>query len=335
MNLLLMILGAVLASVLVAFIIVKYLPLKLRWIPSILLMLLAIFLGTKIYDGIMEPIKFNKEKIVKYAEVVKSLKIIRDAEVKFFEVNGKYTKDKAVLISFIDTAKLALTETKTEVSKQVMGLQHLTIGKVSIKDGIPSLVADFIPPCTSIQSHADLKFTFSEILAFFNMMESHVMHIIQKVHQKKQDNDLAKMVLYMSQNVLIHLNWCIPQFRMQDKYKAPIVMINKLASLARVIKSSLDVYVGTGKEELLKSYLKAFLIQIQRVKQACEQTEGHTTAVFDDKKVQLIKFINLIDENYTKGVTVYEYAKLLFISSRTLSDITNQQLNKTPSKMIQ
>ena len=89
-----------------------------------------------------------------------------------------------------------------------------------------------------------------------------------------------------------------------------------------------------GKEELLKSYLKAFLIQIQRVKQACEQTEEHTTAVFDDKKVQLIKFINLIDENYTKGLSVSEYSKLLFISSRTLSDLTNQQLNKTPSQMI-
>jgi hypothetical protein len=117
MNLLLMILGAVLVAVLVAYVIVKFLPLKLRWIPSILLLVLAIFLGTKIYDGIMEPIKFSKEKVVKYAGVIKSLKIIRDAEVKFFEANGKYTKDRAALIKFIDTAQLALTETKTIVEK--------------------------------------------------------------------------------------------------------------------------------------------------------------------------------------------------------------------------
>ena len=117
MNLLLMILGAVLASVLVAFIIVKYLPLKLRWIPSILLLVLAVFLGSKIYNGIMEPIKFSKEKIEKFAPVISSLKIIRDAEVKFFEANGKYTKDKSALIQFIDTAQLALTETKTIVEK--------------------------------------------------------------------------------------------------------------------------------------------------------------------------------------------------------------------------
>ena len=69
-----MILGAVLASVLIAFIIVKYLPLKLRWIPSVLLLVLAIFLGSKIYDGIMEPIKFASEKVERYARVVQKLK---------------------------------------------------------------------------------------------------------------------------------------------------------------------------------------------------------------------------------------------------------------------
>jgi hypothetical protein len=112
-----MILGAILASVLVAFVIVKYLPLKLRWIPSVLLLVLAIFLGFKIYNGIMEPIQFNKDKVEKFAKVVKSLKIIRDAEVKFYEVHGVYTKDKEGLIKFIDTAQLALTETKTIVEK--------------------------------------------------------------------------------------------------------------------------------------------------------------------------------------------------------------------------
>ncbi len=117
MSLLLMILGAVLASVLIAFIIVKYLPLKLRWIPSVLLVVLAVFLGSQIYNGIMEPIKFASEKVERYTRVVKSLKIVRDAEVKFYEVNGKYTKDKLGLIKFIDNDSIALTETKTIVEQ--------------------------------------------------------------------------------------------------------------------------------------------------------------------------------------------------------------------------
>lgn len=117
MNLLLMIIGALVAAVALAFVVVKYLPLKLRWIPSVILMLLAVYLGIKIYDGILEPIRFNVEKVEKFSVVVNNLKIIRDAEVKYYEVNNKYTKDKAGLINFINTAKLAITETNTIVEK--------------------------------------------------------------------------------------------------------------------------------------------------------------------------------------------------------------------------
>jgi hypothetical protein len=117
MSLLLMIIGAVLGAVLIAFAIVKYLPLKLRWLPSILLMILAIFLGFKIYGGIMQPIQFAKEKVEKYAPVIKSLKIIRDAEVKYYEVNGVYTQEKDSLIKFVDSDSIALTQTRTVVEQ--------------------------------------------------------------------------------------------------------------------------------------------------------------------------------------------------------------------------
>lgn len=121
MSLLLMIIGAVLVAVLLAFAIVKYLPLKLRWIPSIFLLAIAVFLGFKIYGGIMEPIQFNKEKVKKYAPVVDNLKIIRDAEIKFYEKYGRYTNNKDLLIAFVEQAKLALTETRTIIEKENRG----------------------------------------------------------------------------------------------------------------------------------------------------------------------------------------------------------------------
>ncbi|EAR12201.1 hypothetical protein PI23P_12727 [Polaribacter irgensii 23-P] len=115
MGLLGLILAAVLVAVLIAFVIVKYLPLKLRWIASIGLLFLAVFLGMKIYNGIMQPINFNKDKVQRYSNVVRNLKIIRDAEVKYYEANGSYTKDKNLLIMFIDSSSLALTVTNTIV----------------------------------------------------------------------------------------------------------------------------------------------------------------------------------------------------------------------------
>ncbi|MGB0879401.1 MAG: hypothetical protein ACPGTO_02415 [Polaribacter sp.] len=121
MGLLIMILVATLVAVGLAIVVVKYLPLKFRWVASLLLLLLAIFLGYKIYNGIMEPINFNENKVVRYSKVVENLKIIRDAQVKHYEVYGKYTKDKVGLIKFIDSAQLALTETKTIVAKENRG----------------------------------------------------------------------------------------------------------------------------------------------------------------------------------------------------------------------
>jgi hypothetical protein len=121
MSLLLMIIGAVLVAVLLAFAIVKYLPLNFRWIPSIILLVIAVFLGFKIYGGIMEPIQFNKEKVKKYSPVVENLKMIRDGEIKFYEKYGSYTNNKELLIAFIEQAKLAITETRTIVEKENRG----------------------------------------------------------------------------------------------------------------------------------------------------------------------------------------------------------------------
>ena len=140
---------------------------------------------------------------------------------------------------------------KSEVSSSELGLYHLTIGKIILVDNVPQLYENFIPPCTSIQSHEDLKFTYTELGYFLNQMEAYCMQTIQKIHQKKQANDLAHMVLHLTEKTLQFLNNNISDFRLIDKYEPPIVMVTKQVNLARTIKSSLDVYVGTGKEALL------------------------------------------------------------------------------------
>ena len=109
------ILLAVIAAFVIAYLIVKYLPLKFKWIVSVVLLILTVLLVVNIYDGIMKPINFNKDKRVKFAKVIKSLKIIRNAEIAYYEVNGKYTDSKEGLIQFIDTAQFAITETRDTV----------------------------------------------------------------------------------------------------------------------------------------------------------------------------------------------------------------------------
>lgn len=101
------------------------------------------------------------------------------------------------------------------------------------------------------------------------------------------------------------------------------------------IKHELDSNEVFGKEMLLRNFLKSFLIQIQRRKYEFEKSLDQPPQLLDEKQLQLVKFVNLINENYKKGFTIAEYARQLHISSRSLSEFTHQLLNKTPSQMIQ
>ncbi|ODS86341.1 MAG: AraC family transcriptional regulator [Cytophagaceae bacterium SCN 52-12] len=90
-----------------------------------------------------------------------------------------------------------------------------------------------------------------------------------------------------------------------------------------------------GRELILRNYLESFLIQIQRRKNAGERSSGHLPELVNEKRLQLARFVNLVDENYKKGLSIAEYARLLHVSTRSLSDLTGQLLSKTPSQMIQ
>ena len=82
----LIILAGIVVTALLAYAIVNYIPRKLHWIVSVVLIALAALLVYKINFEIRKPIKFNKAKKVKYAKVINNLKIIRDAEVAYKKV---------------------------------------------------------------------------------------------------------------------------------------------------------------------------------------------------------------------------------------------------------
>jgi len=100
------------------------------------------------------------------------------------------------------------------------------------------------------------------------------------------------------------------------------------------IRDELQSNEDFGKEELLRSYLKAFLIQLKRQKNKMEKS-NESSLPANEKKVQLTHFLNFIGQHYNKGLSATAYAGLMHISLRTLSNLTNKFLNKTPSLIIQ
>lgn len=123
----LIIVAAIVIAAALAYLIVNKTNKSTRLIISLLLWVLIFFLGYKIYDGIMSPIKFKKEKVTRYTPVIENLKTIRDAQLAHKEVTGDFTKNEANLIAFIDTAKFAITEVKNEIKEVNVGSEFSPI----------------------------------------------------------------------------------------------------------------------------------------------------------------------------------------------------------------
>lgn len=113
--------------------------------------------------------------------------------------------------------------------------------------------------------------------------------------------------------------------------------ISKLHNYIILINEELQNEVNFGKEETLRLFLKAFLIQVQRCKlyNTKNKNNSNVSVIVDEKRGLLITFINLIEEHYKDSYNLSQYADLLNISTRTLSNITQAVLNKNPSQIIQ
>lgn len=109
------ILAGIIGAILIAILIIKFVPLKLHWLVSIVLLSAAGYLGYLIFNSIMGPIRFNQEKKVRYAKVIDHLRMIRDAQDAHKTITGKYERDGNKLIKFLDSAQFAITNTHNEI----------------------------------------------------------------------------------------------------------------------------------------------------------------------------------------------------------------------------
>ncbi|MEH6763159.1 MAG: hypothetical protein V7655_01565 [Aequorivita antarctica] len=82
----------------------------MKLVIQIVLWIVIIFLGWKLWNSVMGPVQFNKIKEARYVKVIKNLKDIQAAELAHKEITGSFTGDWDSLVSFIDTAKFAITQ---------------------------------------------------------------------------------------------------------------------------------------------------------------------------------------------------------------------------------
>ncbi len=82
----------------------------MKLVIQIVLWIVIIFLGWKLWNSVMGPVHFNKIKEARYVKVIDNLKDIQAAELAHKEITGSFTGDWDSLVNFIETAKFANTQ---------------------------------------------------------------------------------------------------------------------------------------------------------------------------------------------------------------------------------
>ena len=138
-----------------------------------------------------------------------------------------------------------------ETSAVSLGNFQIPVGKVVVEEQLVRLVENYIPPCTAVNSHYELLEVHAGLEQFFGQMELYALQIIQKILQKKQQNELADAIYKISENLTTFTATEYSNFKMSYLYQPPVFMITAVAGMARLIKNTMDFYVGTSKDELI------------------------------------------------------------------------------------
>lgn len=141
-----------------------------------------------------------------------------------------------------------------ELQGKKPGLFQLVIGKFYIKEHTILIDENYIPPCVTSSSHPGLVDVFAGMEEFISKMEVYCLQILQKIIQKKQQNELAQIVQRICENILQYCNSHAMIYRWSMLHQPPLHMLSFIASMARVMKNTLDQYIGSGKEELINYF---------------------------------------------------------------------------------
>jgi hypothetical protein len=149
-------------------------------------------------------------------------------------------------------------------NKMTSGPFHVAIAKIKytntrvfVKD------EDYIPPTANIKSSQELLDVHGSLDTFLCQLEGFTVEIVKKIYKKEQTNEIAKSVLYLCEEVMYFLGSHISNFRWVVVEMEPVHMIEFFMRFARVIKNTIDVKEGTGREQMI-TYFKEWIVEVNQ-----------------------------------------------------------------------
>ncbi len=96
-------------------------------ILSIVFFLIALSLGYYLFNSIKSDLDQQKKIDAVEASVIEKLKLIRDTELAFQKIYGRYTSNWDSLISFLDSGKIYITNRREEIIPKAYGDEQVIV----------------------------------------------------------------------------------------------------------------------------------------------------------------------------------------------------------------
>jgi biotin carboxyl carrier protein len=105
------------------------------------LLLASLFLAYKLYRSVQGTIEERESIATTEAAIIDKLKLIREAEIVFQSVNGRYTTNWDSLSNFIQNGQVPIIQRREEITQKSYGVEEVTVfidtlGFISAKDRI-------------------------------------------------------------------------------------------------------------------------------------------------------------------------------------------------------
>lgn len=138
----------ILLTIGIVWLIDKFVPKRIKPFLNIALWAIIAFLAYITFMSVYGEIQFNKLKVKRYEVVIEKLKDIRDSELAYKTVNGKFTDNFDELVKFVENGKYTITQRRDSTILDIDATRRFTVdtykeiviidtlGTVRVKDSL-------------------------------------------------------------------------------------------------------------------------------------------------------------------------------------------------------
>ncbi|WP_324679433.1 type VI secretion system baseplate subunit TssK [Hymenobacter sp. GOD-10R] len=141
-----------------------------------------------------------------------------------------------------------------QINADELGAHFLTIGRIMLREGRYVVDENFIPPCTSMNSHSRLMKYYKDFGYQLNQLQINSFKIVRKIYDRQQASTISRSIEAMCTKVLDYLCQIFFNYRSLDYQHPPVHLLDYFNNLASMVYTGLYCMPAKDKEELLNYF---------------------------------------------------------------------------------